>query len=104
MKRAAWFVAFTAAGIAALGALIMWVDAERARRLDEDCPRLQRLAARLSLTDLSLWTEARYLRHPSQTDLFSPFQDFPAAPEHFPAGSIVAPPPSLGRPAGPPSR
>lgn len=50
------------------------------------------LARSLMLTDLALWTEARYTRHPSQADLFAPFQDAPAAIEHFPAGSIVAPP------------
>jgi hypothetical protein len=50
----------------------------------------------LGLTDLSLWTEARYTRHPSQADFFTAFQDFPAAIEHFPAGSIVAPLPIEG--------
>jgi hypothetical protein len=57
------------------------------------------MVTRLGLTDLALWTEARYARHPSQTDRFSAFQDFPASPEHFPAGSIVPPPPALGPPA-----
>jgi hypothetical protein len=46
---------------------------------------------RLMLTDFALWTEARYTRNPSQADLFTPFQDFPSAIEHFPAGSILAP-------------
>jgi hypothetical protein len=46
----------------------------------------------LSLTDLSIWTESRYTRHPSQTDFFTPFQDFPSSLEHFPAGSIMGPP------------
>lgn len=50
----------------------------------------------LRLTDLSIWTEARYTRHPSQTDFFTPFQDFPSSPEHFPAGSIMGPPRHLG--------
>lgn len=56
---------------------------------------LSELVGRLGLTDLSLWTEARYTRHPSQADLFSAFQDLPSAPDHFPAGSIVFPPPHL---------
>jgi hypothetical protein len=51
------------------------------------------LVRSLTLTDLSIWTEARYTRHPSQADSFTPFQDFPSAPEHFPAGSIVPPTP-----------
>jgi hypothetical protein len=51
----------------------------------------QQLVKNLMLTDLSLWTEARYSRHPSQADFFAPFQDFPAAIERFPAGSLTAP-------------
>ncbi|MFZ5563019.1 MAG: hypothetical protein ACOZBW_03140 [Thermodesulfobacteriota bacterium] len=50
------------------------------------------LARILQLTDLAIWTEARYTRHPSQTDFFSAFQDFPACMEHFPAGAVVSPP------------
>jgi hypothetical protein len=46
----------------------------------------------LMLTDVAYWTEARYTRNPSQADYFSAFQDFPSSPEHFPAGSIIAPP------------
>lgn len=51
----------------------------------------QNLTRQLQLTDLALWTEARYTRHPSQADSFAAFQDHPAAFDHFPAGSIVAP-------------
>ena len=43
---------------------------------------------RLRLTDLCLFTEARYTRNPSQADLHSAFQDHPFALEHFPAGSF----------------
>jgi hypothetical protein len=50
------------------------------------------LVRELKLTDFAIWTEARYTRHPSQADLFTPFQDYPASIEHFPAGSIIAPP------------
>jgi hypothetical protein len=46
----------------------------------------------LQLTDLCLFTEARYTRHPSMADLHSAFQDHPLALEHFPSGSLVAPP------------
>ena len=49
------------------------------------------LVRHLRLTDFSIWTEARYTRHPSQTDFFSPFQEFPSSFEHFPAGSVIAP-------------
>jgi hypothetical protein len=49
------------------------------------------LTAQLGLTDLALFTEARYTRHRSVADLHSAFQDAPMAMEHFPAGSLVAP-------------
>ncbi len=51
----------------------------------------QLLVKNLMLTDLSLWTEARYSRHPSQADFFAAFQDFPGAIERFPSGSLTAP-------------
>lgn len=50
------------------------------------------LVRELGLTDLSLFTEARYTRHPSQTDRHTAFQDHPAALEHFPTGSFMRPP------------
>ena len=53
---------------------------------------MQVLVRQLQLTDLCLFTEARYTRHPSQADLHSPFQDHPLALEHFPSGSLLLPP------------
>lgn len=53
---------------------------------------LSQLTKSLQLTDLAIWTESRYTRHPSQADRFSAFQDIPAALERFPAGSLVVPP------------
>jgi hypothetical protein len=99
MRRSRLFLVFTAVGMMVLSALVLWANSEGRRWQSEDLPHLQHLTARLGLTDLALWTEARYARHPSQTDLFSAFQDFPGAPEHFPAGSITGPPPSLTDPA-----
>ena len=52
----------------------------------------KRLVKELRLTDLCLFTEARYTRHPSQADLHSAFQDHPMALEHFPSGSLLFPP------------
>lgn len=49
----------------------------------------------MGITDLCLFTEARYTRHPSQSDLHSAFQDHPMALEHFPSGSLVPPPDHL---------
>jgi hypothetical protein len=52
----------------------------------------KRLVQELEITDLCLFTEARYTRHLSQADLHAPFQDHPMALEHFPSGSMVLPP------------
>jgi hypothetical protein len=49
------------------------------------------IVKKLMLTDVAIWTEARYTRNPSQADFFSAFQDFPSSLEHFPAGSVIAP-------------
>ncbi len=63
-------------------------------RVKQDRPRHDRngnMVKQLELTDLCLFTEARYTRHLSQADLFSPFQDHPMSFEHFPSGSLVGP-------------
>lgn len=78
----------------ALGAFAL-TFADAARLASADAERLSATAAlveRLGLTDLALFTEARYTRHPSQADLHSAFQDHPVALEHFPSGSLMPPP------------
>jgi hypothetical protein len=50
------------------------------------------IARELQLTDLCLFTEARYTRHPAMADLHAAFQDHPLALEHFPSGALVPPP------------
>jgi hypothetical protein len=63
-----------------------------------DMPLLMKnaeMTKRLELTDLALFTEARYTRHLSQADLNTPFQDYPMSFEHFPSGSVVRPPAHL---------
>jgi hypothetical protein len=71
--------------------LLLHGEARVATLSGEELPALKATVRALQLTDLSFWTEARYTRHPSQADRFTPFQDFPSALEHFPAGSIMAP-------------
>ena len=53
------------------------------------------LVERLELTDLCLFTDARYARNPAMADHHTPFQDSPMAIEHFPSGTVVLPPPHL---------
>ena len=80
-------------------ALLVALVAASAMR-DRESPCETRLVEALMLTDLSIWTEARYTRHPSQADFFSAFQDGLGAPDHFPAGTWV-PVPDYTFKAGP---
>ncbi len=70
----------------------------RSRMAAERLVRMSQQVSALELTDLSLFTEARYTRHLTQADRHAPFQDHPFALEHFPSGSLVSPP-ALLRPA-----
>jgi hypothetical protein len=92
LLKAKAFVAVTAFQIVVLAGLYLWSVGSSRVRTQEEIPRKQELVRRLELTDLAIWTEARYTRHPSQADFFAPFQDGPSSLEHFPAGSVVAPP------------
>lgn len=50
------------------------------------------LVKTLELSDLCLFTEASYTRHLTLADLRTPFQEYPLSIEHFPSGSLAAPP------------
>ena len=88
------FLTSLAAGVLLLG--LMFVDAAISQRLDLDLLRERREVVKaLTLTDLCLFTEARYTRHPSLADVHTPFQDHPMSLEHFPSGAVMAVPPHL---------
>ena len=70
------------------------------RPISPSIDRVAGVVGNLELTDLALFTEARYTRHLSQADLHSAFQDHPVALEHFPTGSIAGPPAGLRRSHG----
>ena len=92
LLKARVFVAVTVTQMVLLAILVMWSRGVARSRQVEEIPRKQELVERLELTDLAIWTEARYTRHPSQADFFAPLQDGPSSLEHFPAGSVVAAP------------
>jgi hypothetical protein len=78
--------------------LLTFIDAKLG--LEAALPSLkskQKIISELGLSDLALFTEARYTRHLALSDLHSPFQDHPIAIEHFPSGSLISPPPHLSR-------
>lgn len=85
------FLGFTFLEIVVLSILFIYGRSTVSVLNRDEVPAKRELVKYLKLTDLSLWTEARYTRHPSQADLFTPFQDFPSSLEHFPAGSIIGP-------------
>ena len=90
--KAKAFVAVTAIQVLVLAGLYAWTANAARIRTAQEIPQKQELVRQLELTDLAIWTEARYTRNPSQADFFAPFQDGPSSLEHFPAGSVVAAP------------
>lgn len=91
MRRTSCFLVIIALFLVHLALLSL--HSRRVQKLwrENELPETRKLVHRLALTDVALWTEARYTRNPALADFFTPFQDFPAAFEHFPAGSIIAP-------------
>jgi hypothetical protein len=81
------------------GALILvFVHAGLERRGDSPLVRERTaMVERFGLTDLCIFTDARYTRNPAVADLSTPFQDHPMSMEHFPSASVIAPPALLRR-------
>ena len=91
LTQSARFCALVAL-LLALG-LLAGLDAVRRQSGAEARFSANRALARwVGVTDLCLFTDARYTRHPSLADRHSPFQDYPLALEHFPSGSLLLPP------------
>lgn len=84
-------IAAFAGMLAALALHAALADRGTQRRMAETAE----LVRRVGLTDLALFTEARYTRHPSQADLHTPFQDHPISFEHFPSGTFMPVPEHL---------
>jgi hypothetical protein len=91
MRRTCFFLIFIALLLINLGFLSLHSHHGKQLWLGEELRPNRELVRLLALTDLAIWTEARYTRHPALADFFAPFQDAPASFEHFPAGSIIAP-------------
>ena len=96
MRRVSIALIVMGGGVAVLAAeLAHGLATQAAHR--ERLARNAALVRALGLTDPALFTEARYARHLTQADRFTPFQDAPASFEHFPSGSLVLPPPQIRR-------
>jgi hypothetical protein len=91
VSRSRIYLAAIALLLVALAGMTGWARQSVAAHGRDVLPAQRQLVGVLALTDLALWSEARYTRHPAMADLFSPFQDHPGAGEHFPAGTLLAP-------------
>ena len=80
------------AGEIAIAAGLALVGSFRAGRSQTTRAAHRLLVSELGLTDLALWSDASYCRHPSLSVFFSAHADHPSAMEHFPAGAMVPPP------------
>lgn len=90
MRKSSFFFLYIAVSAIFLAVAFSYSRYQQNRRsleLQEDT----KLVRTLELTDLCLFTEARYTRHPSLTDFYAPFQDHPCSLEHFPSGSLIMP-------------
>ena len=90
MRPSSLFLIFTVCSLAMLALMALHAHHSQASGRNVTMARA-RLVREYQLTDLCLFTEARYTRNPAMADLFSAFQDHPASLEHFPSGSLVPP-------------
>ncbi|UCG38952.1 MAG: hypothetical protein JSV00_01590 [bacterium] len=95
VRRSTGFLVFLLGCVLVMGGLFVVHPLIGGEEYARGLERRRQLVRDLGLTDLCLFTEARYTRHLSQADLHSAFQDHPMALEHFPSGSLVLPPPHL---------
>jgi hypothetical protein len=91
VRKSNFFLIYVALNIILLFLIFTHASSERKAALQSLGEKTE-LVNRLQLTDLCLFTEASYTRHLSQSDFNTPFQDSPMSLEHFPSGSLVAPP------------
>jgi hypothetical protein len=96
MRKSSISLLLVGVGILLLGLMFMHATVQRQANVAY-IDQMARMVRTLGLTDLCLFTEARYTRHLSQADLHSAFQDHPVSLEHFPTGSIAGPPAALRR-------
>ena len=94
LRKSSSFIAFTVINITGLALLFAHGAVERQDQA-EVLNEKRSIVERLGLTDLCLFTDARYTRNPAMADRSTPFQDNPMSLDYFPSGSILPPPPHL---------
>ena len=91
MRNSSLFFIYISSGVVLLSLLLAHASLSETAQ-QENLKEKAMLVKTLKLTDLCLFTEARYTRHLSQADLNTAFQDHPLSLEHFPSGSFTQPP------------
>ena len=94
MRKFHLFSSFIIIGAISLGS--MFVHASFTQKANSPfLSEKSEMVKKYGLTDLCLFTDARYTRHPVMADVHTPFQDYPTSLEHFPSASILSLPPHL---------
>ena len=83
MRRSSVLIYITAISMTLLAAIPFHASL-RAEQMKVDTELRAEMVRELGLSDLCLFTEARYTRHPSAADMNTAFQDHPLSLEHFP--------------------
>jgi hypothetical protein len=96
VRKSTVFVLFTVVNLLLFALFLVHARTVQGRVEAQLLPSAQ-IVKELQLTDLCLFTEARYTRHPSMADFHSAFQDHPLSLEHFPSGSLVPAPVPMAR-------
>ncbi len=96
IRKSTVFLVLTIINVMAFSLLMLHARSVQGRA-GELLASSNRIAKELQLTDLCLFTEARYTRHPAMGDVHAAFQDHPMALEHFPSGSLAPAPGPLMR-------
>jgi len=96
IRKSTIFLVLTIVNVMAFSLLMLHARSVQARA-GQLLASSNQIAKDLQLTDLCLFTEARYTRHPAMGDVHAAFQDHPMALEHFPSGSLVPAPAPLMR-------
>ncbi len=94
MRKSTGYLLLTAILMGGLGIALAFPQLSAPREATR-VGREKAFVKKMGLTDICLFTEARYTRHLTQTDRHAAFQDAPMAWEHFPSGSLTVPPPVL---------
>lgn len=96
VRKSDVFILFMFLSIVVLGILAFHARTSSADARGSQEER-KNLVRHFMLTDICLFTDARYTRNPSMADMNASFQDNPLSFDHFPSGSLMPVPPHLRR-------